>query len=135
MLLNFTQFHSILLNFTQCYSILLNFTQCYSISLYIFQVSPQKEELDVDEDENWPPWVTAKPEDSNDIVMVDEQQKPQVSSNSNSQNTPISRPSFNSASGLRLNNRTSYYWPLYSLHLKMLLISFVVRYFFVVDVL
>merc|ERR1719510_2143051 len=59
------------------------------------KVSPQKEELDVDEDENWPPWVTAKPEDSNDIVMVDEQQKPQVSSNSNSQNTPISRPSFN----------------------------------------
>ena len=91
-------------------------------------MSPQKEELDVDEDdENWPPWVTAKPEE-NDIVMVDEQQ-PQVS-NSNSQT--ISRPSFNGASGLRTSSRP---YSIGATHLKMLLIAFVVRYFFFVDVL
>ena len=47
-----------------------------------------------DDDENWPPWVTAKPED-NDIVMVDEQPQPPQMSDATRQT--IKTPSFNCA--------------------------------------
>ena len=66
-------------------------------------------------DENWPPWVTAKPED-NDIVMVDEQ--PNIS---DATRQTIKTPSFiNAASSPKLCG---------SIHLlKSLLIAMVVRF-------
>ena len=65
-------------------------------------------------DENWPPWVTAKPE-NNDIVMDEDQQ----SHISDATRQTIQTPSFNAAPRFTCGGH---------LHLKLLLIATVVRF-------
>ena len=65
-------------------------------------------------DENWPPWVTAKPE-NNDIVMDEDQQ----SHISDATRQTIQTPSFNAAPKITCGG---------TLHLKLLLIATVVRF-------